>query len=374
MDLSHRVELTTPLHSIHSLREAIYLYQHGIDPYSSTIVHHPPLLIPLYSAIPAPLLSLALHAASSALLYKTNKVAGWTYALNPVNLLATASLSSEAFGTLPVIIALTSALRGDAAAAGAAVALAGYMDVYSFLLSVPCYALLLHSLPSSTSSSSPSVKKTARNQFLLFLIGNFVALNVLSYALVGSFSYIFGTWGCQLTTCTLTPTIGLNWYFFTEQFDHFRTLFLFLFALHLISYPLPLTIRYSTQPLLAFLLTWSLLALFSPYPTLYTFSVPLALLPTLQSHLIPHLPPLWHAAAALMAAYALLPAFYDAWLDGRGNANFFYAATLVYALGGVLVVTGWAKGGRRWEWEVRGEGKRLDGEKEEQRKRWLVLE
>lgn len=45
------------------------------------------------------------------------------------------------------------------------------------------------------------------------------------------------------------------------------------------------------------------------------------------------------AAAALLYATFLGPAFYHLWIyAGSGNANFFYAITLVWALGLTLVV------------------------------------
>ena len=34
----------------------------------------------------------------------------------------------------------------------------------------------------------------------------------------------------RLTTCSLRPTVGLNWYFFAEMFDHFRPFFLMVFS------------------------------------------------------------------------------------------------------------------------------------------------
>lgn len=45
------------------------------------------------------------------------------------------------------------------------------------------------------------------------------------------------------------------------------------------------------------------------------------------------------AAAAILYSTFLGPAFYHLWIyAGSGNANFFYAITLVFALGMVLVV------------------------------------
>lgn len=45
----------------------------------------------------------------------------------------------------------------------------------------------------------------------------------------------------SLTIPDLTPTIGLGWYFFIEMFDHFRSFFVGVFQLHILSYLAPLT-------------------------------------------------------------------------------------------------------------------------------------
>jgi hypothetical protein len=49
-----------------------------------------------------------------------------------------------------------------------------------------------------------------------------------------------------------TPNIGIFWYFFTEMFDHFRSLFVWTFQMHvLILYLFPFTIRLRYCPLIS---------------------------------------------------------------------------------------------------------------------------
>jgi hypothetical protein len=60
------------------------------------------------------------------------------------------------------------------------------------------------------------------------------------------------------------------------------------------------------------------------------------------------------SALLFLHASLLLPIFHHLWLTaGRGNANFFYAITLVWALasGALLLDAMWAWGHRRWELE-----------------------
>lgn len=59
------------------------------------------------------------------------------------------------------------------------------------------------------------------------------------------------------------------------------------------------------------------------------------------------------AAAALLYASLLGPAFYYLWIyAGSGNANFFYAITLVWSLGLSFVVADSIWAVLRDEWEV----------------------
>ena len=59
------------------------------------------------------------------------------------------------------------------------------------------------------------------------------------------------------------------------------------------------------------------------------------------------------AMAALLYATLLGPAFYYLWIyAGSGNANFFYAITLVWSLGLSLIVTDSLFAVLRDEWEV----------------------
>lgn len=81
------------------------------------------------------------------------------------------------------------------------------------------------------------------------------------------------------------------------------------------------------------------ISIFKPYPTLGNASVWLGLLGCV--------PELWNqlrypllASALNLYAAILLPVLHDSWLhSGTGNANFFYAATMVYGLGCGMAVT-----------------------------------
>lgn len=59
-----------------------------------------------------------------------------------------------------------------------------------------------------------------------------------------SWSFIESTYSFIFHVPDYTPNIGIFWYFFTEMFDHFRSLFVWTFQMHvLVLYLLPFSIR-----------------------------------------------------------------------------------------------------------------------------------
>ncbi|PWY97193.1 PIG-U-domain-containing protein [Testicularia cyperi] len=160
-------------------------------------------------------------------------------------------------------------------------------------------------------------------------------------------------YGTQLLMTDLTPNLGLWWYFFMEIFDHFRDFFLLTFNVHVASYALPFMIKYRQDPLFGITLMTGVFAVFKSYPTLGDHAVFLSLL-SLHSQIFEYLR--YPLISALIYIYCtfLSPAFHHLWLTaGSANANFFYAITLVWALGGGMLVLDamWAWGRERWEAE-----------------------
>ncbi|KAG6891492.1 hypothetical protein C0992_005630 [Termitomyces sp. T32_za158] len=160
----------------------------------------------------------------------------------------------------------------------------------------------------------------------VFYLGSFTLLSTFTS---GGWSWISQTWGASLSLPDLTPTTGLWWYFFTEMFDHFRSFFLMAFSVHLLIYIAPICIKFQYDPLYAAFLLIGIVGTFKAYPTL---SDPDLRHPTVTA--------LLHLHAAL-----LMPLFNQLWLNqGTGNANFYYASTLVFACsnGAALLDCIWA--------------------------------
>ncbi|KLU82640.1 hypothetical protein MAPG_01711 [Magnaporthiopsis poae ATCC 64411] len=180
-----------------------------------------------------------------------------------------------------------------------------------------------------------------------------LALLSLSY-LVTSMSWEFlpSTYGVQLTLADLAPNVGLWWYFFIEMFDSFRSFFLAVFWLHLAAYVGGVTIRIRSQPLAAMVILLGLLAVFKPYPSVADTSLFLGLLPLFR-HIFPLMRYSFVVGATVAYAVFLGPTFYYLWIyAGSGNANFFYAITLVWALVQSLLVSDLTFAVLRDEWEL----------------------
>lgn len=230
-----------------------------------------------------------------------------------------------------------------------ALALASYLSMYPVLLFLPL-ALLCYDRRHITNSN---------DSLLSFLLRDLVALGVsicgllqMSSFITGSWEFIASTYGVQLLLPDLTPNVGLWWYFFIEMFDSFRAFFIGVFWLHLSSYVCGMTLRLRRQPLFVITSLLGIFAIFKPYPSISDTSLFLALVP-LYRHVFPLMRYTFLAASTVLYATLLGPAFYYLWVyAGSGNANFFYAITLVWSLGLSVTVTDLMYAVLRDEWEV----------------------
>ena len=107
-----------------------------------------------------------------------------------------------------------------------------------------------------------------------------------------------------------------------------------------------------SQPLVVLTLLLGIFSIFKPYPSISDTSLFLAMLP-LYRHVLPLMRYTYVASATILYATFLGPAFYHLWIyAGSGNANFFYAITLVWSLGQSLLVSDLTFAVLRDEWEV----------------------
>ncbi|KAH8779420.1 GPI transamidase-like protein component PIG-U [Hyaloscypha finlandica] len=358
--LTARVEISTPVTSFKRLQEGLFLYNHNVSPYDGGVYHQAPLLLPLFSLLPSsatyPAFTYLLYiildllsanalmciaesgeAVSSKLFTSPRKDKRWSnfaiaaaFLFNPFTIASCIGRPTSVFTTCAILHAISKAVNGNSFTAMFALSFAAYLSMYPILLFPPLALLCYDRRPPLKNSES----------IYSFVIGNAVAVGGLLYSLLhmsslitGSWEFLSSTYGVQLLLPDLTPNVGLWWYFFIEMFDSFRNFFLGVFWIHLSSYVAGLTIRLRRQPLFVLTLLLGIFAIFKPYPSISDTSLFLAMLP-LYRHVFPLMRYTFLASSTVLYATLLGPAFYYLWIyAGSGNANFFYAITLVWSLG-----------------------------------------
>ncbi|KAF2192151.1 PIG-U-domain-containing protein [Zopfia rhizophila CBS 207.26] len=364
--LAGRVEISTPVTSFKRLQEGLFLYTHNVSPYDGGIFHQAPLLLPLFSLLPNPsyhpfatnflytivdllganaLMQVAETAQSVTprLFKSTRKDLRWSsiaigasFLFNPFTVATCIARPTSALTNLFIFLAMAKASQGASITFVLALSFASYLAMHPILL-LPPLLLLCYDVRATKSKSAPNpLIFTAVHVF-----GLATALGVLLYLsalLTGSWEFLAATYGVRLLLPDLTPNVGLWWYFFTEMFDSFREFFLGVFWLHVVSYVGGLTIRLRRQPLFVAATLTGIFAVFSPYPSIADATLYLSLVPLFR-HLFPLMRYTFLASSTILYTSFLGPAFYYLWIyAGSGNANFFYAITLVWSLGLSVIV------------------------------------
>ncbi|CRK33938.1 hypothetical protein BN1708_006205 [Verticillium longisporum] len=378
--LTGRVEISTPVTSFKRLQEGLFLYNHNVSPYDGGVYHQAPLLLPLFSLLPdlkawpifASLLYIVVDLLSADALAKIadsgdagaskhftspRRATRWNgvavaaaFLFNPFTIATCLGRSTGVFSTCAILHAIAKAIGGAPVSAVVALTFAGYLSLSPLLLLPPLLLLAYDRQAPARRIASPvqfaATHAAVAGATLLALLGLSALLTGGSWAFLGS------TYGVQLTLSDLTPNVGLWWYFFVEMFDSFRAFFLAVFWLHLASYVGGLSVRLRAQPLAALTLLLGVLAIFKPYPSLADASLFAAAVP-LYRHVFPLMRYPFVTASAILYASFLGPAFYHLWIyAGSGNANFFYAITLVWSLAQSLLVSDLTFAILRDEWEV----------------------
>jgi GPI-anchor transamidase subunit U len=375
------------------VQEGLFLYTHNVSPYDGGVFHQAPLLLPLFSMLPDPtgfplptdLMYIALDLTGAYALvqiaetgtamstrlftsprrdmkYGTIAVAAG-FLFNPFTIAACLARTTSVITNTLILLSMSHAARGRSSTFLLTIGLASYLSLYPLFL-FPGLCILCYS--QRQSSSSPKAFALSQVAGMVVVIGGLINASI---ALTGSTQFLWSTYGTLLLLPDLTPNVGLWWYFFIEMFDSFRSFFLGVFWLHMASYVPAITIRLRKQPLFACAALMGVVSIFQPYPSVADSALFLGLVPLFR-HVFPrtYIDP-WTTGvftneskvmrypfletAVLMYASLLGPAFYHLWIyAGSGNANFFYAITLVWSLGQILVVADLLYAVLRDEWET----------------------
>jgi GPI-anchor transamidase subunit U len=374
--LSTRVEVSTPISSFKRLQEGLFLYEHGLSPYDGGVFHQAPLLLVIFEILPPTLVFVgldllnawALHSIADNLRIPTarfrplnGKLIAAAYLFNPFTIVSCLGQSTSIFTNTAIVQAVLCAHSGDAIRAMFSLAIGTYLSMYPALLLPPTLLMIYKNKTPSTTMATAVLAYT----------GGLGTLLATTPVLTSSFAdFLTSCYGAQITVPDLTPNVGLWWYFFIEIFDAFRDFFIGVFWLHLVGYVGGMTLRLQSQPLFVITSLLGLFAIFKPYPSIADVSLYLGFLPLYQ-HVLPCKSrnmgdsgsiTLTHsavtrytfiAASVLLYSSLLGPAFHHLWIyAGSGNANFFYAITLVWSLGLTILVGDTLFAVMRDEWEM----------------------
>lgn len=302
------------------------------------------------------------------------------YLFDPLTILTCLARSTSVFTTMLTLLSVIKACQAKATASIFALAMASSLGLHPILLAPPigvlCYDRIQQRHASRSKSDSRNTAPPGAIAFTFRLAVTFGAITALllliSRTLVPSWSFLESVYATPLTLPDLTPNTGLWWYFFIEMFDPFRSFFLGVFWLHMLSYSVPLCLRFQKQPLAAVVIMVGVIAVFEPYASAGDAGVFLSVL-CLLSHtferksdcvveagsrmmmltLVEVNKYTYPAVATLIYVFFLGPAFHHLWIyAGSGNANFFYAITLVWNLGLLVLLTDAIYSVLRDEWEV----------------------
>ncbi|KAF0484063.1 PIG-U-domain-containing protein [Gigaspora margarita] len=364
--LGNRVEIVTPVTSFTRLTEGLYLFDNGVPPYDGGAFHQAPLFLAcfqLLSYLPNILIPLTYIIADLLIAYllanitrikqhlykdfpridvelyegKPKEIDPWIvsglYLFNPLTVASCLSRSTLLFTNLSVVLGTYYSLRNNKSYGMFWIAMATYLSFYPLMLVIPSILMLTN----NTNLKGKKIENEVYSCAGLY-IGWLTGLFILSYLLVDSWDFMQSTYGVILLLPDLTPNIGLFWYFFIEMFDQFRSFFLVVFQLHAFIFVVPISIKFRNHPLFVVFLLSGIMAVFKSYPSIGDASLYLAFLP-IYSEIVKYMRYNYLTTNIFCYCSILSPIFYHLWIyAGSGNANFFYAITLVYTVGNIILL------------------------------------
>ncbi|XP_076322304.1 phosphatidylinositol glycan anchor biosynthesis class U isoform X2 [Tachypleus tridentatus] len=341
-NIEKRVEVSTPVSSWKRVTEGVHLYRQGISPYLGDVFHESPLSLLLYEVVTryfvdwvfllfvlCDLLTAFLLGAaagkcgkylaekesnsskfvtqSSTVLLQNSDVAKvpliveTVYLLCPFSILACVGRSTSVFTNVLLSLSFFCMVYGFSTITAVILALATYQSFYPVMLLVPTF--------------------------------------ISTFEVVGSWDFLWSTYGTIVSVPDLTPNVGLFWYFFTEMFDHFRIFFLWTFQINAFIYTLPLSVRLRKEYTLLVVILLALTAVFKSYPSVADTALYLSLLP-LWKHLFPYMRQTFIVGCIILSCTVLAPVLWFLWIyPGSANANFYFGITLAYNTAQIFLIT-----------------------------------
>uniref|UniRef100_UPI00398F19D1 phosphatidylinositol glycan anchor biosynthesis class U protein n=1 Tax=Pristiophorus japonicus TaxID=55135 RepID=UPI00398F19D1 len=376
--ISERVEVVSPLNSWKRVVEGLSLLDLGVSPYSGNVFHETPLIIYLFHFLIdyAEFVFMTVDVITAVALYIVaddyNKVVfrkqrhsfecqryapdvitlvrtpkemyhiplkvALFYLLNPFSVLTCVAKSTCAINNAIIAIFVLATVKGSAFISAIFLALATYQSLYPIALFAPALLYLAQKDHVSVNLHCGAFYVYFLKYAVMFLGCLLVSL-CLSFFLLSSWSFVPSTYGFILSVPDLTPNIGLFWYFFAEMFEHFRLFFVCVFQINVFFYTLPLSVRLRDHPMFFMFIQIAIIAIFKSYPTVGDVALYMAFLP-MWSHLYRFLRNIFVVTCMLISSSVLFPVLWHLWIyAGSANSNFYYAITLAFNVGQILLIS-----------------------------------
>lgn len=367
-DIARRVEVTTPLNSLKRVIEGKFRQSIGVDPYSGDVLHEPPTHLIFYIYILSncsnylPYIFATLDIITAHFLYlfcrnfmfhlfvkqEKNKhmyadesqlASGedffWIpfyvtciFLFNPFTMVNCIAMTTTTLSNSLISIIIYSLVSGKFLLTVVLLAIVTTQSFYQIILLSPLYLSVI--------KRTESIAKAAFYITCYFLV--LLTLLITCYRLNPNFfeatiGYIFQIKDQQ-------PNVGVFWYFFTEMFQHFYTLFMYSFQLNAtIVYLVPLTLRYRKEPAIVLILLLSLITIFKSYPCVGDYALTLSLIPCLK-HTFNNMHSMFVTFTIFFVSTMLGPVLWDLWIYyGSANSNFYFGATVFFNIANILLVT-----------------------------------
>ncbi|OXU23368.1 hypothetical protein TSAR_012475 [Trichomalopsis sarcophagae] len=379
--IADRVEVSTALNSWKRITEGVYLHNIGVDPYSGDLLHETPLGLVTFDFIqkyfPTYLIWLlfvitdlvtALLLGITATYYikesidrdkeeeakrdtkaKTDPDNNFSlitspsktsvfyvsaaYLFNPYIVLNCVGLTTTVFTNFLIAVTLLAIIKRSIIPFCLTIALLTLQGLYPVCLIVPAIIYII-----KDSHIDEVAGKIAR--ILMTFFAMLAALFILSFYIMGSWSFLKSTIGFILLVPDLRPNIGLYWYFFTEMFEHFRSLFIASFQINVsLLFIVPLALRLRKDPMLLAFSYLAIDAIFKSYPCIGDVGFYLSLLP-LWRHLFRHMQQGFIVGCFVLFCTVFAPTVWHQWIYSRSaNANFYFGVTLAFAIAQIFLLT-----------------------------------
>ncbi|XP_053430364.1 phosphatidylinositol glycan anchor biosynthesis class U protein isoform X2 [Nycticebus coucang] len=328
--ISERVEVVSPLSSWKRVVEGLSLLDLGVSPYAGAVFHETPLVIYLFHflidyaelvfMITDALTAIALYFAIqdfNKVVFKKQKLlleldqyapdvaelirtpmemryiplkVALFYLLNPYTVLSCVAKSTCAINNTLIAFFILTTIKGSAFLSAIFLALATYQSLYPLTLFVPglLYLLQRQYIPMKMTSKAFWIFSW---EYAMMYVGSLVVIVCLSFFLLSSWDFIPAVYG------------------------------------------------FMEHPVFFMFIQIAIISIFKSYPTVGDVALYMAFFPV-WNHLYRFLRNIFVLTCIIIVCSLLFPVLWHLWIySGSANSNFFYAITLTFNVGQILLIS-----------------------------------